>query len=181
MQNPLFFIALLPDEAIQQEITAFKNHCAQHFGASHSLTSPPHVTLVSPFSWKADDLTLLEDALDEFAGSQSPFKIGMSGFGCFPPRVIYVDIVPNQMLSTLANKLIAHLEKSVGLIRKTAHGFNPHATIAHRDLQEEIFPLAWAYFSKLAFQRTFLADRLILLRHEQHRWETAATFDFQKT
>lgn len=178
MRDPLFFIALLPDEALQQEITVFKNHCAQHFGASHALTSPPHITLVSPFSWKMSDLSLLEDALEGFAASQRPFDIKMSGFGCFPPRVVFVDIVPNPTLSTLAADLAQFLEKRIGLVRKTSHGFNPHATIAHRDLKEAVFQEAWDFFSKIEFRRAFMADGLTLLRHEQRCWQIEETFLF---
>lgn len=178
MRDPLFFIALLPGEELQREVTAFKNYCNEHFGASHALTSPPHITLVPPFPWSMAKLTELGEALDDFAAEQTPFEVKLRDFGCFAPRVIFVDIVPNQKLSALAAKLATHLERRTGLKRETDHGFNPHMTIAHRDLESRMFPKAWAYFSKKEYRRTFRAGGLTLLRNERGRWEVEETYPF---
>lgn len=178
MRDPLYFIALMPDEAIQNEVTAFKQYCARHFGASHSLTSPPHITLIAPFSWPKAGLPKLNAALDDFAVDQAPFDITLRNFGSFPPRVIYVDLVPNASLKTLASDLAAYLETQIGLKRESTHGFNPHMTIAHRDLEREVYPAAWKYFSGMSFERTFEATGITLLRHDQKRWEIAETYLF---
>jgi 2'-5' RNA ligase len=180
MKDPLFFIALMPGEDIQQEVTAFKQHCAQYFGASHSLTSPPHITLVPPFAWAEAQLPALKDALSGFAPQQFPFDVNLRDFGCFPPRVIFVDIVPNPALVALAERLTIYLDQEVGLRQTSSHGFNPHMTVAHRDLQKQVFPAAWAYFSKLEYRRSFPAKGLTLLRHEKGRWEVEASFFFLK-
>ncbi len=178
MQGSLYFIAILPDEALQQEVTAFKRYCAEHFGASHSLNSPPHITIVPPFAWQTDELPNLITALDSFAKAQTALEIGLNGFGSFQPRVIFVDVEPNQKLTELASKLTTHLNNKIGLHRESAFGFNPHMTIAHRDLQHRVFPKAWAYFSKLEFQRKFNAAALTLLRHEQGGWKVVENFLF---
>ena len=44
-----FFIAILPPETIQREITDFKEEIARDFKSSHALKSPPHITLLMPF------------------------------------------------------------------------------------------------------------------------------------
>lgn len=178
MRDPLFFIALLPGERLQREVTAFKQYCADHFGANHALTSPPHITLVPPFFWNISKLPELSEALDDFAAEQTPFEVKLHDFGCFSPRVIFIDIAPNRKLSALAASLEAHLERRTGLKRETDHDFNPHMTIAHRDLQSRVFPKAWAYFSKKEYRRTFKAGGLTLLRHERGRWETEESYPF---
>jgi 2'-5' RNA ligase len=157
-------------------VTAFKRYCAEHFGASHSLISPPHITIVPPFSRQTDELPSLTAALDSFAKAQSALEIGLNGFGSFPPRVIFVDVEPNQELTELATKLATHLNNKIGLNRESAFGFNPHMTIAHRDLQHRVFPKAWAYFVKKEFQRKFNATALTLLRHEQSGWKMVENF-----
>lgn len=178
MKDPLFFVAILPDKQIQNEVTGFKQYCAERFGARHSLSSPPHITLVPPFDWPKDRLQALKDALDEFAIDQLPFDIQLVNFGSFPPRVLFVDIKPNKPLAAMAGKLALHLKEMTGLEQSSVHGFNPHMTIAHRDLQKEVFPNAWAYFSKQTYQRTFTAEGLTLLRYGQGRWELEETFLF---
>lgn len=178
MRDPLFFVALLPGEEIQHEVTAFKRYCAVHFGARHSLTSPPHITMVPPFGWDKTNLPALREALDDFAATTPPFDVTLRNFSCFPPRVIYVDVVPNPLMATIAENLAQHLDQKLGLKTTSEHGFNPHMTIAHRDLQRELFPKAWSYFSRQEYQRSFTAEGLTLLRHEQRRWELDAFFSF---
>ncbi|MCB0531497.1 MAG: 2'-5' RNA ligase family protein [Lewinellaceae bacterium] len=176
--HPLFFIALLPDTGLQSEVTAFKQYCARHFGASHALKSPPHITMVSPFRWQIDRLPVLAEALAEFSGQQTAFEIELRDFGCFAPRVLFVDMVKNPNLEVLESKLALALEEKTGLKRKSGHGFHPHMTIAHRDLQERYFREAWAYFSKLEFRRSFQAKALTLLRHTGGKWGIETTFPF---
>lgn len=176
--HPLFFIALLPDAALQAEVTAFKQYCARHFGASHALKSPPHITLVSPFRWPTDRLPALAAALAEFSEKQPAFDIELRDFGCFAPRVLFVDVVKNPNLEALEANLVVTLEQKIDLNRKTGHGFHPHMTIAHRDLQERIFPEAWTHFSALEFRRSFLASGLSLLRHSGGKWVVEMNFSF---
>ncbi len=178
MQDPLFLIALLPDKPLQKEVTALKHFCAENFGASHSLNSPPHITLVPPFSWREADLLKLVNSLNDFAAEQKAFEVKLKGFGSFPPRVIFIAPEPNKQLTSLASTLSKHLETSFGLHRKNSYGFNPHMTIAHRDLQQQVFPEAWAHFSKMEFTRNFKVDSLTLLRHEHKKWKEEKVFAF---
>ena len=62
MTDHLFFIAVLPDEAIQAEVARFKHYAARHFKSSRALRSPAHITLFSPFRWPPDKLAQLEGA-----------------------------------------------------------------------------------------------------------------------
>lgn len=178
MKDPLFFIAILPDKQIQDEVTGFKQFCAERFGARHSLTSPPHITIVPPFGWPKPQLQVLKDALDDFVVDHTPFDIQLVNFGSFPPRVLFVGIGPNKQLAKMAGNLAIHLKETIGLEQTSSHGFNPHMTIAHRDLQKEVFPNAWAYFSKQTYQRTFTAEGLTFLRYGQGQWELEETFFF---
>lgn len=178
MIHPLFFIAILPDETLQEEVTTFKRYCARHFGASHALKSPPHLTLVPPFRRAETGLPALCAALGDFAASQEPFEVELHNFGCFAPRVLFVDLTPNPKLAELAAGLAAHLEEHTGLKQRNEHGFNPHMTIAHRDLERKVFPAAWAHFSQLEFRRRFRAEALALLRHRDGRWVIEREFEF---
>jgi len=178
MPNPLFFIALLPDLEIQQEVTAFKQECARIFGARHALNAPPHVTLILPFRWPVSKLEGLNQVLLDFAYDQFAFWLELDGFGCFRPRVLFVDVVSNKSLTGLQAGLQAQLSTQLGMRPRSGHGFHPHMTIAHRDLQESIFPEAWAHFSSRAYKRLFRAEGLALLRHEDNRWKVEGQFAF---
>jgi 2'-5' RNA ligase len=171
MYNPLFFIALLPDLEIQKEVTGFKQICADKFEARHAFKSPPHITLQSPFRWPMEKINILENALANFSEEQFSFSINLKNFAAFAPRVIYVNVEKNESLKSLHDDLEKYLLKNIGLKNKRSHGFNPHMTIAHRDLKKEIFPAAWNYFWEKKYERQFLAERLTLLKHVKGKWE----------
>ncbi|MDX1942168.1 MAG: 2'-5' RNA ligase family protein [Saprospiraceae bacterium] len=133
MRDLLLFIAVLPDVIIQREITQFKEYLSEHFGASHALKSPPHITLFPPFKWQEARIDELKTALDEFAAAAEAFELSLKNFNAFRPRVIYVDVEHNEALIKLQNKLEAFLESELQLKNeRDQHGFNPHITIAHK-------------------------------------------------
>ncbi len=176
--SQLYFIALLPDETISAEVTAFKRQMQAYFGAAHALRSPPHITLFPPFRWMLSRDAELEDTLATFAAQQQAFTLQLKGFSCFAPRVIYVDVAPNKVLSALQRALLYHLARTIRLEEKRAQRFHPHMTIAHRDLSEAMFEPAWAHFSTVPYERTCLVKALTLLQLQEGRWVVWKEFDF---
>ena len=178
MTSPLFFVALLPNEAIQKEVTQFKEYAAEHFRSSRALRSPPHITLALPFRWPESRVGALCDALELFATEEKSFRLGLNNFNCFAPRVIFVDVERKFELQELQSRLTAYLQARLGLENKTHRDFSPHVTVAFKDLHRRVFPEAWAYFSRLNYEREFLADALALLQHNGKRWEVLHRFAF---
>ena len=176
----LYFIAVLPDEKIAREVTAFKQYIASHFGASHALKSPPHITLLPPFKRAEAQEADLCDALEQFAEEQPSFTLRLKGFNCFAPRVLYVDVAPNPALRELQQQLEVHLSKALNLRSDRSHGFNPHMTIAHKDLVRARFPSAWAHFSALPYERDCNIEALTLVKHNGRVWEAYRDFEFAR-
>lgn len=178
MVSPLFFIALLPDEEIQEEVTQFKAYAAERFRSSRALRSPPHITLIPPFRWPDGRVEELCAVLEPFAGEEKPFRLGLNNFGCFPPRVIFVEVERKVELLELQWRLEAYLAASLGLAFKSRHDYNPHMTVAFKDLHRRVFPEAWAHFSQQQYQREFIAGALTLLQHDGRRWQVLEQFGF---
>jgi 2'-5' RNA ligase len=176
MKGALYFIAVLPNEEISREVTAFKHYAARHFGSSRALNSPAHITLFPPFQWRPERLRELTPVLLEFARKESPFYLSLKNFNCFRPRVIYVDVEPGEELREMQARLEKRLHEKFGLEVKGKHGFNPHMTIAFKDLKKEAFPEAWAHFSKLEYVRIFFVNDLVLLEHRGGKWEIVQRF-----
>ena len=178
--NPihLLFIALVPDERIQKEATRFKEYAAAHFHSSRALNAPPHITLISPFKLPENEMEGLYEALEPFASEETVFLLGLKNFSCFPPRVIFVDVERKIELLSLQNRLEAYLTEALGVALKRHRDFNPHMTVAFKDLSRKAFPEAWAYFSQMEYEREFLADALALLEHNGKRWEVLRRFAF---
>ncbi|MCI5082507.1 MAG: 2'-5' RNA ligase family protein [Saprospiraceae bacterium] len=172
----LFFIAVLPDDEIQAEVTSFKQTAAERFDSARALTSPPHITLIPPFRWKAERLPALLDSLKEFDFSEAPFELELNGFDVFEPRVIFVAPSPNEVLNNLQQELKNKLKEEIELSYRDHFGFHPHMTIAFKDLTESNFAKAWAWFKQVEYKRYFIVDSISLLQHNGQRWIVHSTY-----
>lgn len=175
----LFFIALLPPPAIREEVLAFKEYAAAHFGSSRALRSPAHITLFPPFQLPMSKVGALERELQHFSADRVSFSLALDGFSNFPPRVIFVNVPPNQELSDLQEALQAHLENQLGLTYPGTYGFHPHMTVAFKDLRKSQYQPAWEYFQPITYQREFEVDAVTLLVHDGKYWQVSRIFDFK--
>jgi len=180
--RPLFFVALLPPPAIREQVTAIKQDFAARYDSRHALKSPPHVTLQPPFKWLAEDMATLENALSQFTTTRQPVPVTLSGFGAFPPRVIYVNVLKTPELLDIQKQLSAHFEDTLNLVdeRSKKRAFSPHMTVAFKDLTRQNFRAAWPEFGGRAIGFEFEAKTLTLLRHDGRRWEIHRDFPLAK-
>jgi 2'-5' RNA ligase len=180
MQNAsrLYFIALLPPLEFQKEVTQIKQEFAENYRSRAALQSPPHVTLQPPFERSIEEGSLLNTCLREFAKTHTPIPMRLSGFGAFPPRVIYIDVVKTPELMALRSGLAAYLETNLALVidRNRARPFVPHMTVAFRDLTAEAFKTAWPQFRDRSLYFEFTASHLTLLRHNGQHWTIETEF-----
>lgn len=176
----LCFIALLPPPTIQEEANTIKEHFATVYESSHAKKSPPHVTLQPPFKWEKDRLSELKATLKTFSSHQRPIPVTLSGFGAFPPRVIYIHVEKTPELLNIQNTLLTHLEQQLGLVDSVAKSrpFVPHMTVAFRDLSKSNFHQAWEVYKDQRFDYQFTVNELTLLLHNGKFWEIGETFTF---
>jgi 2'-5' RNA ligase len=178
MEHPLWFIAVLPPPEIQEEVTAFKLQAKERFKSKHALKSPPHLTLIPPFRMQEAKLDRLHSFLTEFAASRHSFELELSGFDCFAPRVIFVDIAPSEALNDLQAHLKRELLASFELELRMRSGFHPHMTIAFKDLSRSKFEEAWSFFNRQTYERPFIVNAVFLLKYEDRRWKIHQQFSF---
>lgn len=153
-------------------------HTAYHSRAA--LRSPPHITLQAPFRLPLDQVASLKQVLAEFASSYPPFSVELGGFGCFPPRVVFVRVIENQMLSAIQHDLTQTLTENqiVGSSEQTLRAFHPHITIAFRDLIQRHFRSLWGEVEQKSFADRFTAEGITLLRHNGKIWTAEADISF---
>ncbi len=177
--NQRFFVALLPPDFIQDEVRQIQSDFESRYSTRTTLKAPPHITLIPPFELSIDRIEVLQIELEKFAKTRSPFTINLSGFAAFPPRVIYLDIVPNPVLPDLYVDIAATLANTLRIIDPyAARPFVPHMTVALRDLTPENFELAWAEFRDRKINFEFEAINLTLLAHDQQKWNILSNFAF---
>lgn len=179
-EERLYFIALLPPQAIQDEVTSYKQHFAERYQSSHALKSPPHVTLQAPFKWHEDNQQVLEESLKTFADRFPPIPMILSGFDAFPPRVIYVNVIKTPELLSVQSELAAYLGSTLGIYDERSQGrpFSPHMTIAHKDLKKSQFKAGWKEYQNRPLFYQFSASHLTLLIHDRSQWNICAEYPF---
>lgn len=175
-----YFLALLPPEAIQEEVCCIQKKFVEQYQSRKALNSPPHITLQSPFDWPPasntyhPSITALIQGLTAWANALQPLLIRLSGFGVFEPRVIYIHIQRTPALLALQAQLQTYCEKvwDIGDIRSQSRSFIPHMTVAFRGLTRANFYASWPHFQDRPFEHHFIATTLTLLKHNGQRWET---------
>ncbi len=148
------------------------------FGAGHALKAPAHITLQMPYRREEIEENDMIGKLKNFAGQESEFHVVLEGYDCFAPRVLFIKIVDHKPIADLHSRLKQMLLEELGVQSSDTFDFNPHMTIATRDLTEDAFEKAWPEFKNRTFRTSFLADSLVLLKHNGKKWEIFKVFPF---
>lgn len=180
MKSGLYFIALVPNREIREQVKKLKEAFRTDYGAGHALKSPAHITLQMPFKRNEDREKLLIESLAEFASYQRGFTIDLDGFGCFEPRVIYLKVTGDKPIQKLHRDLKAMLVENVGFTPdELATKIHPHVTLATRDLSETTFYTAWPAYENRKFEATFPVSSIFLLKHNGKSWDIFREFPFK--
>ncbi|MFN4762575.1 2'-5' RNA ligase family protein [Gillisia sp. Q332] len=177
----LYFIALIPPEALCERIRLLKLEIADKYEAKHALKLPAHITLQIPFRIPNENESDLIELLKGFAAKQHSFTIKIFGFRKFSNRIIFADVETKQpvieLYESLQDLLTTHLNLKDH--EKTSK-IDPHFTLASRDLNHRIFPTVWADFKEREFQDSFQAKSIFLLKHNGKNWDIFKEFEFAK-
>ena len=176
----LYYIALVLPSPLADAVKTLQHRAHTAYHSRAALRSPPHITLRAPFRTPLDQVGSLKQVLTEFASSYPPFSVELGGFGCFPPRVVFVRVIENQMLSAIQHDLIKTLTENqiVGSGEQTLRAFHPHITIAFRDLIQRHFRSLWGEVEHKSFTDRFTAGGITLLRHNGKFWTAEGDFLF---
>ena len=178
-ETVLYFIAILPPDNLRQSVKILKEEMKLRFNAKHALKSPAHITLQMPFKWSFKEEKMLLIALKKFAFQEKAFTVGLNGFNCFTPRVIFVKVIDHSAIAALHTRLSLVLIEQLGFENSSINPkMHPHMTIATRDLKKNAFHLAWREFEDREFIGSFLANGIGLLKHNGKQWEIYQEFPF---
>ncbi len=175
-----YFIAIIPPPPVFDEALILKNYFKEKYNSKGALNSPPHITLREPFEWMKDTEELLVEILNEFVKEKKAITVELTGFGAFPPRVIFINVKRAEALNLLQTQLQSLCEIRLNLqsSQYKDRSFQPHLTLAFRDLKKESFAEAWNEFQGKSFSATFIADRFTLLKHDGRLWQPLHHFVF---
>jgi 2'-5' RNA ligase len=175
-----YFIGLVPPSPILEQGWQWKQYFKVEFNSKAALNSPPHVTLHMPFEWRTEKENKLIEQLHAFSHTQSSFELELKNFGCFPPRVIFINVVESGALTQLQSSLIRFCKTELNLFNanRLDQPYHPHLTVAFRDLKKAVFPKAWAFAKDLTFEGKFFCREIALLKHNGRIWEVNSSLPF---
>jgi len=170
----LYFIAIIPQHKLCDEINSFKNDFATRFNSKKALKLPPHITLKAPFklTTNAHDSLLQWFANLRFSGKA--FSIELKDFGAFQNGyhpVVFINPVMNTELSLVQKEMIAGFKNYFpAQAQYTDLKFRPHLTIAYRDLTLQKFREAWKEYKAKCFHAILEVTGIYLLQHDTRQW-----------
>ncbi len=173
-----YFLALIPKEPLASEIFQIKEEMKEKYGTKAALRSPAHLTLHMPFLWKERNEDRLFNKL-AYATKMDPFHLRLHEFGAFPPKTIYIKNIYSKELMAFQEFLTGITKRELHLLNSTHNrGFNPHVTVAFRDLKKDQFDLAWSEYKKRQFSVRMDVDSFWLLKHDGKEWQAYKEFRF---
>ncbi|WP_188927422.1 2'-5' RNA ligase family protein [Puia dinghuensis] len=164
---------------MNQQVLEWKRYMLYRFNCKKALRLPAHITLIPPFNMPSILEVPLGRSLEDFTRHQTAFSIYLKNFSAFAPRVIYVHVEPGvSLLQLKADLEDLLLENDLDLPKKEERPFQPHITIASRDLKKGDFAAAQAYFSGRSCEAQFETGAVSLLRNAGERWEVVGEYPF---
>ncbi len=176
-----YFVAIVPPSPLYDDAHQLKLYFQERYNSKAALRSPPHITLHMPFQWKPQKETQLVESLQAFAREVEPFRVHVDNFACFPPRVIFLNIVNNEKLEALQRELKKHFKRKLNIFNADYRDkpFHPHLTIAFRDLKKAAFVEAWNEFKSREHKSAFVVDKITLLKHDGKQWNVLKAADMR--
>ena len=178
----LYFVAIVPPSPIYEEAFEQKVYFKTKYNSKASLNSPPHITLHMPFKWVEKNEDEIVSHLSTFVRENPPVTIQLNGFSSFPPRVIFINVEITSELERLQRNLARFFKRQLNLFNANYKElpFHPHLTLAFRDLKKPNYQKAWEEFVGKNYEATFLADKIVLLKHSGSVWEVFQEFELQE-
>lgn len=174
-----YFIAIVPPEPVFSQIENVKQIVSIDYQNKSALRSPAHITLHMPFQWKEEKENILIEKLREFK-TPTEFEIQLKNYSGFEPRVLFIDVVKNNLLEELQKNLVQHVKLNFYIFNQAddMRGFHPHVTIAFRDLKKELYYKAIKEYQKKTFEAEFICKSFCLLKHTGKHWLVHEEFGF---
>ena len=177
----LYYIALIPPTALRQEIRIIQEDFQVRHKVSHSLKSPPHITLQKPFKRDNVQENILISTLTMVATQCSSFAIKLQSFSHFKQTVLYIAIKEPNAIISLATQLQKALIQSIQLnTSEYTYVTQPHITLASRDLNSNTFSKIWKELQEKNYSATCIIDSIYLLKHNGKTWDILHCSNFKK-
>ena len=170
MEN-LFLVCLIPPLSILEDIDVIRNEISDKYKVYESLKRPAHITLYNPVKISSlEKEKSFFNALEEASFFESFSQI-LKGFNSFTPHTVFIDVERNAYILQLQAQIKSALKPLTLLPEKDNFKFNPHLTIAFKDIKPETYSSIIDEYKDKIFKREFFVDRFSVYKHMDKRWQ----------
>lgn len=174
------FIGVLLPEDITLTLEDCRRYMHEVYGCKSGHGTPIHVTLVPPFRLQeeystADLISVIEkEVLPKGLG----FTAHINNFDAFGDRTLFANVVAGDAWTRLRDKTVqALLNTCPGCTKKDKKPFQPHATVANRDIPAGVMTKAIQVMNELNLAEDFLVDNITIFERKGDRWEASITLE----
>jgi 2'-5' RNA ligase len=176
----MYFIAIVLPHHLNEKVLKYKNMMLEKFNCKVGLNSPAHITLVPPFWMEEEKEPRLISDFETLSSQLTPFSIATNNFSAFKPRTIFIQPVLNvELIKTKETSDDVFKNNAFYNIKIETRPFNPHITIATRDLFKKSFYEIWPWFAEKEFKEEWMAEGISILRHNKKNWDVVYTSQFK--
>lgn len=173
----LYYIALIPPQAIQNEVHEFQHIAEVKFETEVTIKSPAYITIVPPFSLSGYEVKQMVHNLSILLKeSYKPIEVSVARFYHFDRRNIILEVHKGREIERLFNDLIVVTEAATHHHNNVAK-FIPHITVANRDLTPDVFDKAYDYFNHITYGRDFVCETITLFHFKDGKWVAIKSFN----
>ncbi len=175
-----YFIAIVLPQDISDEVTKIKQDFAGRFKSKKAMRVTPHITLLPPFRFSPKQHKHLLQWVAQTPVSIKPFHQELKNFEFFVNTrnpVIFIQPVINEHLLLLQKEVTRHFRISFPKLHLSEREYNPHVTIAYRDLKPAMFHLARNEYQQKQYNVNFIVSSFHLLQHDGKAWNIIRTFN----
>lgn len=163
----LYFAAVEPQPELSEKIRKEQNYFADKYHAQKASLNFPHLTIIPPFHYDEQNEAEVVGHFKKLVLTQKKFTVQLDGFGAFSnPKNPVIYIKPEY-----SDELVkVYSEVKAGMPYPFLDHFNPHVTVAYRDLDFENFEKAWKEFAAKTFSEKFQINSIKLYKHFDKIW-----------
>ena len=176
------FIGVLLPEDITLTLEDCRRYMNEVYGCKSGHGTPIHVTLVPPFRLQEEYSTAdLISAIEKEVLSQGlGFTAHIDNFDAFGDRTLFANVVANDAWTKLRDKTVqAILNACPGSTKKDKKPFQPHATVANRDIPVGVMTKALQVMNELNLAEDFPVDNITIFERKGNRWEAGVILELR--
>jgi 2'-5' RNA ligase len=152
----------------------------------------PHITLGSGVCVSPEELDRVEKDLESLTSMQEVFEVSLNNFGgsdgrvggegeATTPYVLWVDVSVNEPLLGLVESVKEKITPKYDLWWELPEPYQPHVTVAFRDLTKEGYLMGKEYLENKSFSEPIQVSHLSLVEHLPNKDVEYKRFDLQQS